>query len=252
MTYDGFTLDSYRGFPRLTLNRPQVHNAVDAALMTAWEQALDVVLDRSDVRALILTGSGHKTFCAGGDLRYFDSLKTRDEGRQMSQRMQAILSRLYDAPFPVIAAINGDAYGGGCEVLTACHIRIAASHARFAFRQAANGVITGWGGGTRLLRQLPRTTVLRLLLTSEQIDANRAEVLGFVNEVVPAADVLDTAVALAQQMADNSALSVSSFLELARVLDQEGEAAAIARETELVVDTWVSEEFRATLARFRK
>lgn len=244
--------NEHHGIPVLTLNRPAVHNAVNEALMSQWEKTMDMLEARDHVPALVLTGAGEKSFCAGGDLRYFDSLKGRDAGKAMSLRMQALLNRLYKASFPVIAAINGDAYGGGCEVITACHLRIAAGRSRFAFRQAINGVITGWGGGTRLLTQVSRIHAIQLLLTSDRVDAQTALQWGLVHQVVAEEDLMTTALGLARSIAGNSRFSVAAFLELSRTLDEQGEAAAVALETERFADSWVSEDFAKVLARFRK
>ena len=138
----------------ITLNRPEVHNAIDDQAMAELEEVLDFIEGNPDLKAIIITGAGHKTFCAGGDIRYFATLNTREACVAMSQRMQAILTRLYKGERPVIAAVNGQALGGGCEILTATHIRYCVPTARFAFRQAPNGIITGWGGGERFLSQV--------------------------------------------------------------------------------------------------
>lgn len=251
MSETGLNFHIQTEIPILGLDRPQVHNAVDDRLMHAWEAALDQI-DTLRPPAVILTGSGTQSFCSGGDLRYFDSLDSREQGRAMSLRMQAILERLHSGPRPVIAAINGDAYGGGCEILTACHFRLAVPTARFAFRQAANGVITGWGGGVRLLRLLPRAQALRLLLSSERIDAVEACRLGLIDQIVEREHLLEQALALATSIASNSQLAVASFLQLARCLERDGEHAARTLETELFADTWVGEDFARTLARFRR
>src|ERR1700730_11411863 len=129
----------------IRLNRPGVHNALNELAIEALEAVLERVETDPQIRALIITGTGSKTFCAGGDLQYFDTLDTREKGIEMSRRMQALLDRLWSGRKVVIAAINGQALGGGCEILTACHFRIAASTASFAYLQAANGLITGWG-----------------------------------------------------------------------------------------------------------
>ncbi len=251
MSETGLNFDIQAGIPILSLDRPQVHNAVDDCLMSAWEAALDQV-DALLAPAVILTGSGSQSFCSGGDLRYFNRLGSQEEGRAMSQRMQTLLARLHDGPRPVIAAINGDAYGGGCEILTACHFRLAVPSARFAFRQAVNGVITGWGGGVRLLRLLPRATALRLLLSSERVDAAEACRIGLIDRVVERDQLLTEALALACAIAANSRLAVRSFLALARCLERDGEQAARELETELFADTWVGEDFARTLARFHR
>lgn len=245
-----FEYDS--GIALIRFNRPRVHNAVDDAMMAALEETLHKIQGMAYVRCIVLTGTGEQSFCSGGDLRYFDSLKSREQGKAMSLRMQSILTRLYDGKHPVIAAINGDAYGGGCEILTACHLRVAVKDASFAFRQAVNGVTTGWGGGVRALQLLGRGAAMHLLLTSEKIDAEEAHRIGLVDYVVPRGELMMRCLALAEMIAANSNKAVTSFLDIARCLERRGESAAISRETELFADCWVGEDFRRTLKRWQK
>ncbi len=237
----------------IRLNRPEVHNAVDAAMMEALEAVLEEVDGLPDLRALILTGAGRRSFCAGGDLEYFAGLERREDGRAMSRRMAAVLRRLADGPRPVIAAIGGDALGGGCEVAVACHLRIAAPTARFSFRQAAMGVVTGWGGGVRVLRLLGRSHALRLLLTAETIDAAEARRIGLVDLVVEHSDqLISEATALARRIAANAPEAIAAFLELARTYDSGGVAAAERREAELFEQGWVGEHFRRKVAEWAR
>ena len=133
----------------------------------------------------------------------------------------------------MIAAVNGDVLGGGCEVLVACHLRLAVGSARFSFRQAAMGVVTGWGGGVRVLRLLGRSRAQRLLLTAEVIDAAEARRIGLVDGVVEEPGrLMDEAFELARRIAANAPESIAAFLELARTYESEGIATAERRETE--------------------
>ncbi len=235
----------------VTLHRPAVHNVVDDTVMARLESILDQLDSQPAVRALILTGTGDRTFCAGGDLKYFATLKTRAEGLAMSQRMQAILRRLHEGGRVVIAAVNGQALGGGCEILTACHFRVAAETAHFGFRQAANGITTGWGGGARLFALVGRTRALDLLLTSRILDAEEALTMGFIDRIVPRSQLVVEARNLAEQICANPADAVRAFLELARAVDQGDRRAMVRRETELFGERWESEAFGRVLARFR-
>lgn len=255
MSVDEATLDIEKGVDGrrlgvITLNRPEKENAVDEAMMVRLESILDRIEAEPGVLALILTGAGSRTFSAGGDLRYFDRLRSRQAGVAMSERMQAILERLHSGERPVIAAINGRALGGGCEILTACHFRIAASDASFGFRQAANGLTTGWGGGIRLFRLLGRSRALDLLLTSRIVDADEALAMGLIDRTVPADRLMVEARRLAAAVCANSATSVRAFLDLAGVIER-GDRDAVRRETELFGDCWIGEDFRKTLSDFK-
>ncbi|HQU71816.1 MAG TPA: enoyl-CoA hydratase/isomerase family protein [Calditrichia bacterium] len=232
----------------ITLNRPGVHNAIDDESMTLLQRALDMIEERAEIRSVILTAAGERTFCAGGDIRYFAGLNSREECLEMSGRMQRILNRFYRGDRPVIAAINGQALGGGCEILTATHIRLAVPEARFAFRQAPNGIITGWGGGERLFAQIPRAAAFQLVLSGEAVDSNAALALGFINQVVPRESLMSRSLALAEAIAANSSGAVKAFLEMGTFHEPVG-----ARwETDTFADLWMEPDFRNFIAKFRR
>lgn len=249
---DPVRFERHREIGIIVLNRPEVHNAINSAVMERLESLLGSVEHDPQLRVLILTGAGSETFSAGGDLGYFSTLTSRRQCLEMSRRMQAILRRLEGGPQVVIAALNGNALGGGCEIATACHLRIAAATARFSFRQAAMGVVTGWGGGVRLFRLVGRATALRLLLTAETIDAAEARRIGLVDHVTSPETLLDDALALASQIIANPPDATRAFLELARAIAQNGPEAAVETETRLFVDCWVGEDFRGRLADWEK
>jgi enoyl-CoA hydratase/carnithine racemase len=250
MTAKVVTIEIEKEVGIICLNRPDVHNVVNEAVMAELESILEQLDSNPAIRLLIVTGAGSETFCAGGDLKYFATLKTREQGLHMSKRMQAILNQFWAGPRVVIAAVNGQALGGGGEILTACHFRMAASTATFAFRQAANGIITGWGGGIRLFRLVGRTQALRLLLTAERIDAAEALRIGLVDRIVPPEKLMDESLTLARTIGRHSPDPIRAFLELARLVDGGDLDAAVQRETELFGDCWVSEDFRQIVSDF--
>ncbi|OPX32755.1 hypothetical protein B1H10_07110 [candidate division KSB1 bacterium 4484_188] len=232
------------------LNRPEVHNAIDRNVMDLLEEILAKLYDRPEILVVILTGAGRESFCAGGDIKYFATLKTREDALAMSRRMQAILNTLFSGNKVVIAAVNGRALGGGCELLTACHFRLAAEHATFSFRQAANGVITGWGGGVRLFRLLGHNHALQLFLTSETIDAREAHRIHFVDRVLPAEDLLPAAFKLAKKITENSSAAVRGFLRIARKIQLCQIDELVNDETEQFADLWIGEDFKNWLNGF--
>lgn len=136
----------------LTINRPQARNALDWAAQNLFSNLVRDAAANLDLRALIITGSGTEAFASGGDLKELAVSREVDDGRRLISVMSETLKLLTELPLPVIAAINGDAVGGGCEILTACDLRISASKAKFRFAQAAVGLTTGWGGTDRLVR----------------------------------------------------------------------------------------------------
>lgn len=234
----------------LRLNRPGVHNSVNAEMMAALERRLDGIEANPGIRAIILTAAGSETFSSGGDIRYFASLKSREACLEMSNRMQAILQRLKYGKRVVIAAINGQALGGGCEMITACHIRIAASHAEFSFRQAPNGIITGWGGGKRLIRLVGKTRALRLFLAGEKINAEEALRIGLIDQVVAADELLPAALSLAALINRNSRAAIEGFLELAALSETADWETVRNFETEKFADLWVGDDFQEFVERY--
>jgi len=211
----------------------------------------DVEQDKG-IRSMILTGSGQKTFCAGGDLAYFAGLSTRKEGQQVAERMQAILDRIWHSNKVSIAAVNGQALGGGCEILTACHFRIAAKHATLCYRQAKNGITTGWGGGVRLFQLVGRQRGLRLLLTSETINADQAYKMGLVDFIVDFDQLLPASLEFAEKIQQNSQETNSAFLQIARSFGNTELEHTKNLEKEVFLDLWVSNEFRQFLKKFVK
>jgi enoyl-CoA hydratase/carnithine racemase len=218
--------------------------------MRRLEAILDELDRAADTTVIILTAAGRESFSAGGDIKYFASLDTREKGREMSVRMQRILDRLALGPRVVIAAINGRALGGGCEILTACHLRISSSTATFRFVQAANGVTTGWGGGARLFQLVGPGHALSLLLAAEPIDAREALRIGLVNRIVEPEELDQQSGALARRISRNPPGALAAMLEVAR-LNCQVPPEVSARETELFADRWMSKEFREMLERFQ-
>lgn len=235
----------------LTIQRPHKGNSVDDAVLEGLE---DVVtrLDApgAEVRSVVLTGAGSKVFCTGGDLDYFRRLETRKAGAEMSRRMTTVLDRLWSGPQVVIAAIQGSAMGGGCEILTACHVRIAWRHSTFAFVQAQNGLTTGWGGGLRLIHVVGDARAMRLLLTAEQIDAEEALRIGLVDRLVDEqAAVLPAAKEDARLVCKNDPGSIQGFFELARAMRGSSALEKVRKkEKDIFGERWTSKGFRSRLA----
>lgn len=236
------------------LNRPEVHNAIDGAVIERLEEIVDH-LEAIDPYAVVLTGAGERTFCSGGDLTYFTDLSPED-ALVMSRHMQEILRRLEDGPRPVIAALDGHVHGGGSEISVACHLRIARAGITFSFRPAALGVITGWGGGRRLWRLLGRSTAMRLLMLAEKIDAQEALRLGLVDQVVEGS-ALEKALEWADRMTHNSRGSIRGFLAFDRAWratpqETTAQQRLVAEETSLFGELWSGEDFQQTLADWRE
>jgi enoyl-CoA hydratase/carnithine racemase len=234
----------------IRLQRPDVHNVVDEAVMEALEMAVARLDQAYDVRAVVLTGAGSRTFCAGGDLRYFSTLGSRDDAREMSQRMQRIVAGLADGPRILVTAANGNAWGGGCELLVAGQIRIASKTATFQFRQVSMGVVTGWGGGLRLFRALGPDQARRLLVSGDVLDAREALRIGLVHRLVEPHVVESHALAVAQEIATQPPAAVAAFRELHGLYHDGDMEGFRRRELELFGELWTGEVFREKLRAF--
>jgi enoyl-CoA hydratase/carnithine racemase len=189
----------------LTINRPEARNAINGAVSRAMSSIMDELGDDGDCWVVILTGSGDKAFSAGMDLKAFSS----GEGGDImgaSGGFGGLTQRAF--PKPLIAAVNGSALAGGLEIMLSCDLVVAAEHAMFGIPEAKRGLIAGAGGLIRLPKRLPIAVAYELAMTGDPIDAARAYALGLVNLVVPAASVLDEAVALAERIAANAPLAV--------------------------------------------
>jgi len=210
--------DARDGVALLTLNRPEVLNALDYALIDRLMALLDRVEADDGIRAVVLTGAGDRAFSAGADIREFSGSVRRGPAaavREFVRRGQAMTGRLEAFPKPVIAAVNGLAYGGGCEITEAVHLAIASERAVFAKPEIALAMPPTFGGTQRLPRLAGRKRALELLLTGNPFPAARALEIGLVNTVVPQDEVLPAALALAGRIARHSPLAVTAVLAAA-------------------------------------
>ena len=173
-----------RGVATLSINRPKSRNALALQTMVELDEALDA-LKQKRARVLVIRGVGHQAFCAGGDLKELEHMRSESEAAAMARRMRATLDRLPQLPIPVIAGLNGDAFGGGAELAVACDFRIAAAHARIGFAQITLGLMPAWGASERLAELVGRGRALHLLLGGQVIGSELALRVGLVEEVAP-------------------------------------------------------------------
>ena len=197
----------------VTIDRPKILNALDAATLTELEAAFNDLAGDSDIRVILLAGAGDRAFAAGAAGRELAPL-TPQEGRSFAQRGQGIFRKIETLGKPVIACIHGFALGGGCELAMACTLRLAAEDARLGQPEVKLGVICGYGGTQRLPRLVGRGAALKLLLTGATIDAREALRIGLVDEVVPAGQLMQRAETLALEISANAPLAVAEALRV--------------------------------------
>ncbi|MFJ9564075.1 enoyl-CoA hydratase/isomerase family protein [Streptomyces fuscichromogenes] len=218
------------GLAVVTIDRPHARNAIDPATMGELDKALDAA---EGARALVVTGAGDKAFVSGGDLKELARLRTEEAAAGMALRMRALCDRIAAFPGPVVAALNGHAFGGGAEVAVAADIRVAADDIRIGFNQTKLAIVPAWGGAERLARLVGPGRALLLAGTGRVLDAGEAERLGLVDLVLPRAGFADGWRALARSLATAQAGEIKNLTTRARPPRET--TAAFAR-------LWVSDE----------
>ncbi|HKS68271.1 MAG TPA: enoyl-CoA hydratase-related protein [Candidatus Acidoferrales bacterium] len=197
---------------RITFNRPNVLNALNRKTMEELGEALNATSSDASVRVLVLTGAGEKAFIAGADINEL-AQRTPVDGKDFSLYGQEIIHRLETLGKPSIAAINGFALGGGCELALACTIRIAGRNAKLGQPEVKLGILPGYGGSQRLARLCGKGAAHELILTGEMITAEEALRIGLVNRVTEPAELLATAEAIARKIIANAPLAVKYAME---------------------------------------
>jgi len=208
MDYKFILYEKSEGIATITINRPEVRNALTQALMGELGHAIDQAESDEDVRVLILTGAGDRAFVAGADIKEVAARNTLTELGQNSRLRRGVCSRLEHLFKPSIAAVNGYALGGGCELALSCTFRIAAETAQFGQPEINLGIIPGLGGTQRLARLVGKGKAMEMILTGDFIDAQEAYRIGLVNKVVPADRLMDEARAFAKKLASKSPLAL--------------------------------------------
>ena len=212
MPFDHLLVETDGPVATITVNRPRVLNALNAATLGELDRAMRALGDDDGVRAVVLTGAGEKAFVAGADVTELAALAP-GAAKAHAAFGQGVFDLIEHLGKPVIAAINGFALGGGCELAMACTIRIAADTARFGQPEVKLGLIPGFAGTQRLPRLVGQGRALELILGGEMIDAAEALRIGLVNRVVPAAALLDEARSMARAIAANAPLAVRYAIE---------------------------------------
>src|ERR1700757_4673645 len=212
LTFENIVYEKNGPIAHVTLNRPKVLNALNQTVFLELKAAFEDIRDDLGIRGVILTGSGDKAFAAGADIAEMSSY-TASQAEEATRRAQGVTELIENLGKPVIAAVNGFALGGGCELAMACTIRIAAETAKFGQPEVKVGIMPGAGGTQRLPRLVGKGRALQLILSGEIINAQEAYRIGLVNEVVPAASLLARAEAILNQFNFNAPVGVKYSIE---------------------------------------
>lgn len=202
--------DLQDGIFTITFHRPEKRNALNHQVLDELDRVLTRAFADQEVRSILVTGSGQRAFVAGADISEFLEGR-RDGGAELAARGQQIFQRLEDSPKPVLAAVNGFALGGGCELAMACHIRVAAETAHFGQPEVNLGLIPGYGGTQRLPRLVGAGRALELMMTGDIIAADEAWRIGLVNRVVPAGELLSTSRELLGRIQSRAPLALAAL-----------------------------------------
>jgi len=244
MSTGNVTLERRGHVAVVTLNRPERRNAMGEDMWVSFEARLAEV-EAALPRAVVLTGAGDKAFCAGQDLgmdnpqveQLVSAVQTHDTGpvRTFLERERRLVDRLCALPVPLIAAVNGLAYGGGAELATRCDLRVVDPEAVFCFSEVKLGLMPDWGGGVGLARLIGPGRAADLILTARRVDASEAMALGLANRVSEKGKALDEALALANAIAKNGPRAVRSALEVLRRAPAMSSADALALEMDRAI-----------------
>lgn len=210
--YQTITTELSEGIFTITINRPDKLNALNRDVINELGEAINEAYENREIRSVLLTGAGEKAFVAGADISEFEGLGASG-GAELARHGQAIVfNRFENCPKPVVAAVNGFALGGGCELAMACHFRTASETARFGQPEVNLGLIPGYGGTQRLTRLIGKGKAMELMMTADMVGAEEAKSLGLVNHVFPAAELIDSTRAILKKIGTKAPLAVAEVI----------------------------------------
>ncbi|WP_276500805.1 enoyl-CoA hydratase/isomerase family protein [Terrimonas pollutisoli] len=230
--YSSLLVQTENNITTITINRPDKLNALNKTVIEELGAAIDAMISNPEARSAIITGSGSKAFVAGADISEFSSLDAAG-GKALAQRGQdLVFSKIENSPKPIVAAVNGFALGGGCELAMSCHFRIAAVNAKFGQPEVNLGLIPGYGGTQRLVQLIGKGRAMELLLTGNMIDANQALQYGLVNYVVSQEELLTKTKTILDIINSKAPLAIAGCIRAANaVFDESKNGYAVEIET---------------------
>lgn len=196
----------------ITINREDKLNALNKTVISELSEVIDELYNDATIKGAIITGKGNKAFVAGADITEFKGLDEAG-GKALAKRGHEVFNKIEMSPKPVVAAVNGFALGGGCELAMACHIRIASENAKFGQPEVKLGIIPGYGGTQRLTQLIGKGKALELLMTADTIDAVTAEKLGLVNDVVQTVELLDISKAMIHKITAHAPFAIAQVIQ---------------------------------------
>ena len=220
--YQTLLTSSDNGIFTITINRPDKLNALNKTVMEELSAAVDEVYNNPEIRSAIITGAGPKSFVAGADISEFVGL-SKEQGMALAKKGQDTFFKIENSPKPIIAAVNGFALGGGCELAMSCHFRLASENAKFGQPEVNLGLIPGYGGTQRLTQLIGKGRAIELLVSANMIDANTALQYGLVNYVVPQAELLNKAKSILELINSKAPVAVAGCIKAANAVFDESQ-----------------------------
>lgn len=248
MSYQNLQISEDDGVLIVSINREKALNALNTQTMQELHTFFSDDLPQRTTKGVVLTGAGEKAFVAGADIKEFLALGDNG-GQEMAQRGHDVFFAIERASVPVIAAVNGFALGGGCELAMACHLRIAGEKARFGQPEVNLGIIPGYGGTQRLIQYIGKGKAMELLLTADMIDAQEAHRLGLVNHVVPVGEEVAKAKELIEKIATKGPIAVAKVIEAVNAYFETG-TDGFAKEVEAFGETTRTQDFQEGASAF--
>ncbi|MFA8437600.1 enoyl-CoA hydratase/isomerase family protein [Pueribacillus sp. YX66] len=239
-----------KGISWITLNRPEIRNAVNYDMMDELSTVLTEIENTND-QLLVITGSGERAFCSGGDLTLFHSLHSEQEAYAMLSKMGSVLKQLFLFKKPTVALLNGAAVGGGCELATACDFRIAKRGVKFGFVQGTLGITTGWGGGTMLYERITPTLALHYLLSSQLISSEKGFEEGFIHFLIEEGDLKEQCEKILTPYLNQSNDVLSAYKQMwLQRLHRSKVLGNIEKEIKTCAKLWESDEHHDAVQKF--
>jgi len=236
------------GIYTITINRPDKLNALNKDVFTDLNTALDEIESNPEIKSVIITGSGPKAFVAGADISEFNSLN-KEQAKALAKRGQDIFARIENSSKPIVAAVNGFALGGGCELAMSCHFRVASENAKFGQPEVNLGLIPGYGGTQRLVQLIGKGKAMELLMSAHMIDAKEAKELGLVNYVTTTDTLLEHTRKILDVINSKAPLAVAGCIKAANAVFNES-IDGFALEIEEFGNTFDTEDMKEGVTAF--
>ena len=249
MNYQNILFEVKNNAALITINRPDKLNALNGQTIDELDQAVNEIKKNPEVFVVIITGSGEKAFVAGADISELNKLDVIS-AKEFSEKGNRVFRAIETLDRPVIAAVNGFALGGGCELALACHIRIASENAKFGQPEVNLGIIPGYGGTQRLARVINSSKALELILTSDMVSAEEAQKIGLINKVFPQSELLSKTFDLAEKISSKGQQAIRFALKAVKATDNMSLTEGLAYEASLFALVCGTEDFKEGTSAF--